>query len=497
VFTPEPLINRGVQWAKVNMVRVQHRYRIGDGFTNDPPQDIVVIRDLAWYVLGSDYLTPGFSRNLLDLSREFAYHPDGKLTEFIRANEAEPEKHDYKLNINDDTPLYVYALWHHALACADDYTLARAYPLMARACDAILGQMQQGLVHCTATGTSVWGICGWRNIIENYNLTGAVTEINAECYYALKVTSLAAAAVGEQEDAARFTTAAAALRETINAKLISDQNGMYMLNVAHHDVTGDLIFPVMFEVTTNGTREKILAKLTDNDMWQKYGTRTVSSGEANYDPDFGYQLVGGLWHNLTAWISYCIRGKNPDKLKEGMMNAFALSEISRPVEFVNVVPGEFPERIHGENFTSRGMAMSPWMPPTYLWLAIEGLLGVKSHVNRTEMNPVLPKDWTWVGVKDLLYRGGKISAFFYEGTLYCSMHVESGYPTITGSLVETGCDNGKIFQMAFDTGGEIVLFAASDEGAKGTVHCTNGSKEIGQQISLAKGEAILYHYPKD
>src|SRR6266852_3021298 len=67
IFTPEQVINRGLQWAKVNAVRVQHRYRTGFGFTNDPPQDIIVVRDAAWYVLGSDYLTPEFSKALLEL----------------------------------------------------------------------------------------------------------------------------------------------------------------------------------------------------------------------------------------------------------------------------------------------------------------------------------------------------------------------------------------------------------------------------------------------
>src|SRR5262249_51203809 len=73
VMSPDRTINRGLQWAKVNTVRVQHRYRIGEAFTNDPPQDIVVIRDLAWYVLGSDYLTPLFSRNLLELAERFGF----------------------------------------------------------------------------------------------------------------------------------------------------------------------------------------------------------------------------------------------------------------------------------------------------------------------------------------------------------------------------------------------------------------------------------------
>jgi hypothetical protein len=186
ILTPEPVINRGIGWAKVDSARVQHRYRTGEGFTNDPPQDIIVVRDLGWYVLGSDYFTPEFSHNLLELAERHAFHPDGKLTEFIHAGEEKPALHDYKLNINDDTPLYVYALHHHALLCGGPDAPERAYPLMKRACDYILSQEEDGLIRCHSSGTNVWGICGWRNIIEGYNLTGAVTEINVECRAALQ-----------------------------------------------------------------------------------------------------------------------------------------------------------------------------------------------------------------------------------------------------------------------------------------------------------------------
>ena len=56
IVSPDPVVNRGMQWSKVTMERVRHRFRAGEAFTNDPPQDIVVMRDLAWYTLGMDSL---------------------------------------------------------------------------------------------------------------------------------------------------------------------------------------------------------------------------------------------------------------------------------------------------------------------------------------------------------------------------------------------------------------------------------------------------------
>src|ERR1041385_6710568 len=290
IYTPEPVINRGIQWAKVNTARVQHNYRIGEGFTNDPPQDIVVIRDLAWYIMGSDYITPEFSRGLLELGERYAFHPDGKLTEYIHATEDPPVLHDYELNMNDDTPLYVYALWHHAVVSRDEFSFKHIYPLMKRACDYILTQMSDGLVWCHADGTNVWGICGWRNIIDNYNLTGAVTEINAECYYAFKLTAAVADRLGIHDGALRYSKAASVLKHAINEKLVSEKTGLYVLNVSndetrHHDVTDDLIFPVLFDVADKNMCQRILEKLTDDDMWTPYGSRTVSRHEANYEQD--------------------------------------------------------------------------------------------------------------------------------------------------------------------------------------------------------------------
>ena len=146
IVCPDPVINRGMQWAKVNTLRVEHQFRAGAGFTNDPPQDIVVIRDLAWFVMGADYFTPLFSRALIEFAERHAYHEGGKLTEFLHANEERPAQHDYRLNINDDTPLFVYALYHHALVSGNGKLLSRLYPLMKKASDWIIAQVYDGLV---------------------------------------------------------------------------------------------------------------------------------------------------------------------------------------------------------------------------------------------------------------------------------------------------------------------------------------------------------------
>jgi len=496
VVTPEPVINRGFQWAKVNTVRVQHQYRSGQAFTNDPPQDIIVVRDVAWYVFGADYLTPRFSHNVLSLCEQFVLHENGKVAEFIHANEEPPQLHDYDLNINDDTPLFVLALYHHAAICDDEQYLERVYPLMKKACDRILSQMFQGLVWCTASATNVWGICSWRNIIDDYTLSGAVTEINSECYAALLVTAEAAQRIGKHDDAARYRRSAEQLKEAINTMLVSEKTGLYLLNIGndgtrHHDITGDLIFPVIFGVADENIRPRILEKLTDKDMWTPYGSRTVSQHEEKYDPDFGYQLIGGIWPNLTAWIAYCLRDKHPERLVEAMKNIFTFCEAERPSDFLNLVPGQFPERLHGETYQSKGMTLSPWMPPTYLWLGVEGLLGIRATLDGLEMNPALPQEWKWIGVKRLPYKGKTLSAFVWEGTLYSTVQVKSRLPVVAGDSIETESDPSEVFSLALEVGGEILLFVASHRLCQGTISLHDRGTIWRKTISLKAGEARL------
>ena len=496
IATPNPRINRGLQWAKVNTVRVQHRYTSGFGFTNDPPQDIVVVRDVAWYIIGSDYVTPEFSRQLLTLCEQHAFHSGGKLTEYIHANEQSPELHDYNLNINDNTPLFVHASNHHALTTGDDARIRHSYPFMKRASDWILSQVKDGLVTCHADGTNVWGISGWRNIIDNYNLSGAVTEINAECYHALHCTADAARRLGYATDADLYREAAGSLRRAINDRLLSEKTGMYLLNHANdgsrrHDITGDLIFTIMFGVALPEVAERILKKLTDEDMWTPYGSRTVSKSEQAYHPDFGYQLLGGVWPNLTAWTAFCLRNDQPGLLVEGMENIYKYCEPDRPIDFVNVVPGQFPERIHGENYSSRGMAMSPWMPPTYLWLGIEGLLGVKPLEDGLEMNPAIPPGWNWVAVRDLPVKGKAVTAFLFDGILYADYPVRSRYPTKIGTIAPTSSTDETVFSIAMLLESGLVLFVASDRAANGIVTVHHDGGKTDRKVDLHDGEAQL------
>ena len=184
VVTPDVNVNRGVLWAKANMLRTQLCAPTGWCFVNDPTRtNNSVGRDTASFVLGSDYVTPDFSRESL---RWYLRHArrSGKIVEYYDVRNGKPS--DYGLNINDDTPLVVLALAHHYRVTGDIAFLRESYAAAKRAADYLLKQRDaRGLVWCTATGTYERGIVGWRNIIDDYRISGASTEVNSECYGAL------------------------------------------------------------------------------------------------------------------------------------------------------------------------------------------------------------------------------------------------------------------------------------------------------------------------
>ena len=210
LWTPDPVINRGVQWAKINQLRDQQEYQWGDGFSNNPPSDIVVGRDSVWYLAGSSYYAQPWSRKLFDFWFRYGLEVSGKFTEYLTASGNPLFKDDYGLNINDNTPLFLIAAHQYYSVTGDLGFLHSVYLRLLQSANYILEQRKAGLnnhyglVWSTSTETFVRGLCGWRNAIPNYTLSGAVTEVNVECYRALRMTAELAKAMGDEPNRERF-----------------------------------------------------------------------------------------------------------------------------------------------------------------------------------------------------------------------------------------------------------------------------------------------------
>lgn len=416
VLTPDQTINVGVQWSKVNMLRVMAHYPQGRAFTNEPGVSSAVVgRDAAWFVYGNDHFLPDFSRALLEAFAARQY-PDGRVPEFYNAVTNTID--DYRLNINDDTPLFILAVNHHFRATGDRDWLGNLYPAVSAAARYILAQQdERGLVSCSARDPrgNVWAIAGWRNVIPDYTLNGAVTEINAECVAALRAVSHLAQNLDRPEGEQReFLDAAIRLREAMDAHLINPRNGLYYLNIdadgiAHTDVTGDQIFPVIFRACREDVGFRIIRRLNYPDFWTPAGLRTASAGDPLYNPARNVGLIGGVWPGLTWWYAFGAARYHPETLVRALTASFA--HYAANPRSNNTVPGQFSEWFDGESLVNRGMRLSPWEPPRFLWAAVEGVCGVVLQPGMPRINPLVPANWRWLGLRRVRYHGAEISFF--------------------------------------------------------------------------------------
>lgn len=482
VLSPVNEVDLGVYWAKANMVRVMRETPTGPGFTNDPGHSTAcVARDAAWFVHGCDWIDPAFSAALL---RGFAgrQEPSGKIVEFYDLRSG--TTNDDGLNVNDDTPLFILAVWHHALATGDRSFVRELYPAARRAADQLLAARdERGLVFCTARGTGSRGIAGWRNIIDGYRISGATTELNSETYAALCKMNELAELAGREADAERYAREAKALRVAIDRHLRNPRNGLYYLTLdvdgqARSEVTADLVFPVICGVADDETSVRIVERLREADFWTDAGIRTVPRDAPQYGPVAGHGLLGGVWVAVTFWYAFAAARFVPDIMLEALQKTFA--HYARDPRATNTVPGEFSEWLHGETLVNEGMTLSPWFPPRYLWAAVEGACGLEARRAGVRIAPRLPPSWSWLGARNVPLQGSQISWFVASSggeRLFVTCEVQSELPVdvfeadVTDRVTVEG-DN--VACLAFARRREVYVFLGNRDPHTRTiaVHCS-------------------------
>lgn len=522
LWTPDPLIDRAAQWAKVNQLRIQQEYRWGVGFSNNPPSDIVVGRDSVWYSMGSSYYAQPWSRKLLDTWFRLGLEPNGKFVEYFAASRDPIFKDDYGLNISDSTPLFIIAAHHYYSLTGDEGFLRRVYPSLLNSANYILDQRkvgennQYGLVWCTSTDSFVRGLPVWRNAVPGYSISGAATELNAECYWALLLTAELAKAAGDEANQRRLEAAAQDLRQAIQKYLRSHtpSNPFYYLHINPagepvDDMTGDLLFPVLFGVSDLATSREILGELFSERFWASTGDgaggiRTVSSaqgGKWGYqakakapgtDPNWNYGLLGGVWPNLAMWAARAAAAQGlPHLSLKALRGTFRLSERENPASY-NVVPGEFSGYCNGDDLVQQEMPLSPFLPGIFIWSSLGSFLGLSPHPGRLEVNPALPQGWNWAAVSNMPYRGQPISilASREEHTLYTTAPVKTEWRQVLvpHSLQERFSfqPQGQAFWLVIPSGKGHEVLAAS-AGATSAKLIERGSGRVLLELSIPAG----------
>jgi hypothetical protein len=431
-LVPSPEINRGVAWAKANMLRIVKEYPQGWGATNSPPSDILVSRDTSWLVHGFDYFWPEFSRNALEVFNR-AVEESGLMVEYVRG--VSGYKTDYDLNVNDDTPLHLIAMLHHYNATLDDVWVRERIALVIKLTDYLLAQRDDhGLVNCRAKGVDMHGISSWRNIIPYYTLDGAVTEINAEAVYALEAAAMLCAVVGDSDHWDRYSGEAKRMREAMMDYLYNDDTGAFVLNYDQDgnyqdNFTADEIFPVLFGIADERQRRAILSRLLEADFVTAVGLRTISTADAWYFPSYGFGLLGGIWPDLTLWCAVALAHNGmADEAVHFLNITYAAMEGGSPR---NTVPGEFAEWFDGGSLSNRGIYLSPWTGAKYLWAVAETVGGLNGYrtSGRPHLAPLRPKGWQWVAAARVHWGGRR-----------CTYVVDLRSDTIYGDMPELSAE---------------------------------------------------------
>ncbi|MHB9106496.1 MAG: amylo-alpha-1,6-glucosidase [Armatimonadota bacterium] len=474
VMTPDTLINQGAQWCKANMLRVLAQYPTGRAFTNDPGRSSNVVgRDVAWYAFGSDAFLPEASCQMLaHLAR--LQQDDGKIIEYYNARTGEGD--DYGLNINDNTPLFVLAVAHHLRMTGHRHCWDRLVEPMCRAVEHCLTQRDdRGLVYCTASGTGEHGICGWRNVMTGERISGAVTEVNSECYAAL---CAAADTVREAFPARadRYQEEAEQLRAAIHQHLFDPQTGMYYLTLdidghPRTDITADLIFPLMFGVADQHVNHLVSARLNREDLMTSAGMRTVPTTSLRYHPDHMVGLTGGVWPGVTWWYAMGCSHVNPGIMVESLKVSYR--QFLRNPKIYGTVPGQFCEWFDGESLVNRGMRLSPWEPPRFLWAILEGAFGITLHGATFSVQPRLPAHWSWYLLRNFPFRGERYSWFMgrveREFTVFTTKAFETPYPVeafdqeVTGDVRVVG---EQATMIAWQREGEVLIALGTESEKK-------------------------------
>lgn len=385
LHTPSPLLDRAFLYAKDNIARCMRYYTLGWGMSNAPHHwTLVVGRDTGWMAVGTDYVAPWFAPEALKVFCD-RQKPNGQMLEYINMETGFSE--DYGLNVADNTPLLMWALWHHWRQFADEGFREAFVPSMRAAADFLVREIgPRGLILAVPAGVETRGIASWRNIIPNTVLAGEVTELNALAAMALRYAA-------EFTNEPRYAAASERLAEAINTHLWTGEG--YLLHVQDEQpnaqITGDSIFTVLCGVAPPERARIVLERLAQPDFWTKRGLRTVPNSDPAYDPIGGVGLLGGSWPNLTLWYAATVAPYDPDRALAAL--EIVAQPVVEPEEGAEVNGAEFAEFFHGETGANCGMPLSPWVAPTFLWAVMEGLLGVRWEAGTPTAQPHWPRGW--------------------------------------------------------------------------------------------------------
>ena len=284
------------------------------------------------------------------------------------------------------------------------------------------------------------------------------------------------------------------IRGAMAKYLINPDNGMFYLNIglegeAHTDLTGDEVFPVMFRACDEETSFRVVSRLNSPDFWTSAGLRTASNLDPRYDPAAFSGLIGGVWPGLTWWYAFAAAPSHPEFMVKALRSSF--EHYAEDPRRYNTVPGQFSEWFDGESLVNRGMRLSPWEPPRFLWAAIEGVCGLTLTGDLPQIRPLVPADWRWLALRRVPFHGEEISYFAVRARnrfhLYTTCEIDSDHSHTV--YTTDASDNIPIFSRS----ARVIAFAREHEAIVLVGNVTTTSINVPVDLSLILTGEAKYH----
>lgn len=237
-----------------------------------------------------------FALSLLDEGCCFfqKYHPDGTLGSTWHPWTARSRK---SLNIQEDeTALFVYALWRHVELAKDYDLLKKAYPAVRRMANFMANFRDEKL------GLPLESFDLWEERLGVHAFTAAAV------YAGLNAAARFAETLGEEEDAARWRAAAQEVKKAVAEHMFDERLGRFVRTVriddgkvVEVDETVDaslLALPLFGVFEPDDPRVVSTVRSVEEKLWVK-----GVGGLARYESDY-YQRVSGDYSGIPGnpWI---------------------------------------------------------------------------------------------------------------------------------------------------------------------------------------------------
>jgi glycogen debranching enzyme len=420
LHSPDTLLNRAVEWAKVNLdaatvcnpdlgCGLVAGYGLS-GAASDRP-------GFGWF-FGGDAAINAFGMSgagMTDAVREGALRffakyqrADGKIAHEISQGAGQIDwfgAYPYAFYHGDTTPFWLLALGEYWRQTADTALVRELWPnarkafLWSRATDTD----GDGLMENTAAGAGALEVGDLQiGIRSDIYLSGVWVA-------ALDRFARLAAAAGEPAlgDTARAIRARA-LR-TLESRLWLASRGQYAFallegNAVNESLTAWPATAMAFDALDPAHGAQMTARLASSEIMTDWGARPLSAASPLFDPL--HYNNGAVWPFVTGWVALA-----QYRYHAPLAGRFALDAVARTT--FDEALGSNPEVISGRLYKPLDTAVPQQFFATSMILTplVRGLLGldVDAPAGRLTMAPHLPAEWDSVRVDDVAVGTARVS----------------------------------------------------------------------------------------